>query len=143
MDSDLDALRFAGYYTVGCGCGAEVVLVCADVRDLTPTWPCGGGPAAVFIDPARRAGGRRLQGGESEPALGWCLDRARQVPKVCIKAAPGLPRHLVPAGWECEFVATGRALKEGLLWAPAFATTPRQATVRPAGATLVASCQPR
>ncbi|MGH3301914.1 MAG: hypothetical protein ACRDOK_09570 [Streptosporangiaceae bacterium] len=94
--------------------------------------------AAVFVDPSRRVAGRRLRAGDSEPPLGWCCALARQVPRVCIKAAPGLGPEFVQAGWEAEFVATGRALKEALLWSPAFATTPRLATVLPAGATLVA-----
>jgi hypothetical protein len=50
---------------------------------------------------------------------------------VGIKAAPGLPHELVPPGWETEFVAVGRALKEALLWSPALATAPRRATVLP------------
>jgi THUMP domain-like len=114
---------------------ADVSLVGADVRELDY-----GGPwAAIFIDPARRAAGRRLRTGSSEPSLRWCGALAGQVPRVCIKAAPGLDHDLVPAGWEAEFVATGRALKEALLWSPAFATTRRRATVLPAGATLIAS----
>ena len=103
----------------------------ADVRDLPLA-----GVHAVFIDPARRAGGRRLSAGRSEPPLGWCLDLAGRVPAVGIKAAPGLPRELVPAGWEAEFVAVGRDLKEALLWSPALATAATRATVLPSGDTL-------
>ncbi len=61
------------------------------------------------------------------------------MPAVGIKAAPGLPHELVPTGWELEFVAVGRSLKEALLWSPALATAPRRASVLPAGDTLVAS----
>jgi hypothetical protein len=118
---------------------ANVALVRADVRDLGYTAQRTAQPAAVFIDPARRSAGRRLRAGDSEPPLGWCYAVAQQVPRVCIKAAPGLGHELVPAGWEAEFVATGRALKEALLWSPAFATTRRRATVLPARATLVSS----
>jgi THUMP domain-like/RNA cap guanine-N2 methyltransferase len=135
VDSDIDALRFAGHNAAVYQATADVSLVGADVRELDY-----GGPwAAIFIDPARRAAGRRLRTGGSEPSLRWCGALAGQVPRVCIKAAPGLDHDLVPAGWEAEFVATGRALKEALLWSPAFATTRRRATVLPAGATLVAS----
>ena len=45
---------------------------------------------------------------------------------------------MVPAGWEAEFVAVGRALKEALLWSPGLATTRRRATILPAADTLVA-----
>jgi SAM-dependent methyltransferase len=135
FDTDADALRFAGHNAAVNAATADVVLVRADVRELDYS----GQWAAVFIDPARRAAGRRFRTGDSEPPLGWCCALAGQVPRVCIKAAPGLDHALVPTGWEAEFVATGRALKEALLWSPAFATTRRRATVLPAGATLVAS----
>lgn len=138
VDTDLDALRFAGHNAAVLGATADVALARADVRDLSYGGPRGAPVAAVFIDPARRAAGRRLRTGDSEPALRWCCALARPVPRVCVKAAPGLDHGLVPVGWEAEFVATGRALKEALLWSPAFATTPRRATVLPAGATLVA-----
>jgi SAM-dependent methyltransferase len=138
VDSDLDALRFAGYNTSVHGAD-NVALVRADVRELTLAEPRGSPFTAIFIDPARRADGHRLRAGDSEPPLRWCLDLARQVPRVCIKAAPGLPHDLVPTDWECEFVAAGRALKEALLWSAAFATTQRRATVLPGGATLTAS----
>jgi SAM-dependent methyltransferase len=135
VDTDIDALRFAGHNAATYQATADVALVRADVRELD----YGGRCAAIFIDPARRAAGRRLRTGDSEPPLRWCCALAGQVPRVCIKAAPGLDHDLVPTGWEAEFVATGRALKEALLWSPAFATTRRRATVLPAGATLVAS----
>jgi SAM-dependent methyltransferase len=138
IDTDLDALRFADHNAAVLCATADVALARADVRDLSYGGPRGGPVAAIFIDPARRAAGRRLRAGDSEPPLPWCRALARQVPRVCIKAAPGLDHRLVPDDWEAEFVATGRALKEALLWSPAFATTPRRATVLPTGATLVA-----
>ncbi len=135
FDTDIDALRFAGHNAAVYPATADVALVRADVREVDYSGPW----AALFIDPARRAVGRRLRTGDSEPPLGWCCALAGQVSRVCIKAAPGLDHDFVPVGWEAEFVATGRALKEALLWSPAFATTRRRATVLPAGATLVAS----
>jgi hypothetical protein len=120
-------LRFAGRNAAILAPGASVTLLCADVRHLEL-----GGVDAVFIDPARRTGGRRLRTGDSQPPLDWCFGLTDQVPRICIKAAPGLAHEVVPAGWELEFVATGRALKEALLWSPAWATTARRATVLPA-----------
>jgi SAM-dependent methyltransferase len=139
VDADLDTLRFARHNVAALAATANVGLVRADVRDLSYAGPRAARLAAVFIDPARRSSGRRLRAGDSEPPLSWCYALAQHVPRVCIKAAPGLGHSLVPAGWEAEFVATGRALKEALLWSPAFATTRRRATVLPAGATLVSS----
>ena len=67
---------------------------------------------------------RRFRAGWSEPPLDWCFALAGQVPAVGIKAAPGIPLDLVPDGWEAEFIADGRDLKEAVLWSPALATAP-------------------
>ncbi|MGH3492523.1 MAG: THUMP-like domain-containing protein [Sciscionella sp.] len=105
----------------------------ADVREVDLS-----GFDAVFIDPARRSASGRKRVGASEPPLDWCLDLHRSVDRVAIKAAPGLPHDVVPAGWEMEFVAMDRDLKEAVLYAPGLATAATRATVLPAGDTLVA-----
>jgi THUMP domain-like/RNA cap guanine-N2 methyltransferase len=124
------ALHNAGVY----GQAANVRAVVADVRDIRL-----GGLDAVFIDPARRSGPgtaparmgtaasgapHRFRTGRSEPPLDWCFALADRVPAVCVKAAPGLPADLIPDGWEAEFIADGRDLKEAVLWSPALATAP-------------------
>jgi SAM-dependent methyltransferase len=134
VDLDPASLAFARHNATVYGAADRLATVRADVRDLPLS-----GVHAAFIDPARRAGGRRLPAGRSEPPLGWCLDLAGRVAAVGIKAAPGLPRELVPAGWEAEFVAVGRDLKEALLWSPALATAATRATVLPSGDTLAAA----
>jgi hypothetical protein len=106
--------------------GGEARLLEADVRDVDLA-----GTDAVFVDPARRADGRRLGPARTEPELDWCFGLAERVPHVGIKAAPGLPRVLVPSGWEVEFVAVDRDLKEAALWSPALATATRRATILP------------
>jgi len=111
---------------------ARAATVVADVRTIRVDRL-----AAVFVDPARRSGERR---GGYEPPLAWCL--SLPAARVAVKAAPGLDLAVVPSGWEAEFVAEGRALKEACLWSPGWATTTRRATVLPAGATLVASGAP-
>jgi hypothetical protein len=87
----------------------------------------------VFVDPARRSGDRR---GGSMPPLEWCVGLPAE--HVCVKTAPGLDLAGVPDGWEVEFVAVNRDLKEAALWSPVWATAGRRATVLPAGVTLVA-----
>jgi THUMP domain-containing protein len=87
------------------------------------------GFAGVFVDPARRVHGRRLAPGAGLPPLSWCVGLAAEVPVVGIRTAPGLPRDLVPPGWEVEFVSEAGMLKEALLWSPALATAPRRATL--------------
>ena len=134
VDLDPVSLAFARHNAGVYGVADRLAVVRADVCDLPLP-----GVHAAFIDPARRSGGRRLAAGRSEPPLGWCLDLAGRVAAVGIKAAPGLPHEVVPPGWEAEFVAVGRDLKEALLWSPALATTAARATVLPSGDTLAAA----
>jgi hypothetical protein len=143
-DADPLHLRLAAHNAAVYGAG-PVGASLGDVRALAAA---GGlaGARAVFVDPARRAGGRRLAG-RSEPPLEWCLGLAGLVPAVAVKAAPGLDRAAAPPGWELELVALGRDLKEAVLWSPALAGTPRRATVLPAaggaaGVTMVAAGAP-
>jgi hypothetical protein len=131
VDRDALHLRMAILNAAACGVGSCAQAVQADVREVDLA-----GVDAVFIDPARRAGGRRLRAGDSEPPLEWCLALAGQVPRVGIKAAPGLPHDAVPPGWELEFIAIGRDLKEAVAWSPALATATSRATVLPGGHTL-------
>jgi hypothetical protein len=107
------------------------------VREDVTCFPVPAG-AAVFVDPARRAGQRRLPAGQSSPPLPWCLGLASAGGAVGVKVAPGVPAELVPAGWEAEFISAGRQLGGAMLWSPALSTVPRRATLLPAGLTLVA-----
>jgi predicted RNA methylase len=141
VDRDRLHLRMAQANADVYGVAAGLTAVAADVREVSLGGVVGSGLAqrgadAVFIDPARRAGGRRLRAGDSEPPLDWCLALAGQVPRVGIKAAPGLPHDAVPPGWELEFIAIGRDLKEAVAWSPALATAATRATVLPGGHTL-------
>ncbi len=97
--------------------------VVADVTDVRvrPT-------SAVFVDPARRSASGR---GGSSPPVQWCT--SLPAPYIAVKAAPGIDLGTVPAGWEVEFVAVGRDLKEGVLWSPAWGAGVRRATVLSAG----------
>ena len=107
------------------------------VRDDVTCFPVPAG-AAVFVDPARRAGERRLAAGQSSPPLGFCLSLASGGAAVGVKVAPGIPAELIPEGWEAEFISSGRQLGGAMLWSPAFFTVPRRATLLPPGLTLVA-----
>lgn len=83
----------------------------------------------VFLDPARRRGGRRVGEDRASPPLDWALGLVDRVEKVGVTTAPGIDHELVPEGWELEMAAIGSDLKEGTLWSPALATTRRRATV--------------
>ncbi len=100
----------------------ETVVASAEAVDLT-------GVDGVFIDPARRSGGRRVGQEATSPSLDWALGLTDQAAKVGITAAPGIDHERVPEGWELELIAVGTDLKEAVLWSPALATTPRRATV--------------
>jgi hypothetical protein len=137
VDRDEVHARLALHNVAAYGLAGRVTAIVSDVRDVRLA-----GLAAVFIDPARRSGpgpasagppsaapapanpARRFRAGLSEPPLDWCAELTSQVAAVCVKAAPGLPAELVPPGWEAEFIAEGRDLKEAVLWSPALATAP-------------------
>lgn len=125
-------LRMAAINAGVYGRGAAVTAWLGDVRAA----PLAGVDAA-FVDPARRDVAGRSGPFRSEPPLDWCFDLADSVPAVGIKAAPGLDLDRVPRGWEIEFVADDRELKEAVLWSPALATVPRRATILPAGEALL------
>ncbi len=132
VDADPVHLRMAQANAAVYGVAQRVSFEHRDVRDTDLSRV-----TAVFIDPARRTGQGRLRAGVSEPPLAWCLDLAGQVSQVGIKAAPGMPRDLVPPGWEAEFIAVGRELKEATLWSPALARSATRATILPGGHALV------
>jgi hypothetical protein len=144
VDRDPLHLRMAMLNAAAYGVDGSVRTAQGDVRDADLA-----GVDAVFIDPARRTDGsagrraarspgqRRLGPGASEPPLAWCLDLAGRVPAVGIKAAPGIARDAVPGGWEVEFVAVGRDLKEAVAWSPSLAGSATRATLLPGGHTLI------
>lgn len=71
VDLDEVHLRMAVLNAQVYGVAAGVRAVRADVRSVDLA-----GIDGVFIDPARRSGGRRLRTGQSEPPLDWCLGLA-------------------------------------------------------------------
>ncbi len=127
VDRDATHARLALHNAAVYGRAERVTAVVADVRDVHLA-----GVDAVFIDPARRSGpatasapsAHRFRAGASEPPLDWCAALTSQVKAVCIKAAPGLPGDQIPPGWEAEFIAESRDLKEAVLWSPSLATAP-------------------
>ena len=126
VDRDETHARLALHNAAVYGEADRVTAVVADVRDVPLA-----GIDAVFIDPARRSGPGTASaaGTRTVPrrplraaARLVCRGSPRQVPAVCVKAAPGIPEELIPPGWEAEFIAEGRDLKEAVLWSPALAT---------------------
>ncbi len=130
VDRDRLHAWMAGRNAAVYGVDERVATEVGDVRDVDLS-----GAEAVFVDPARRTERGRTRDGE--PPLSWCVGLAEQVPRVAVKAAPGLAHEAVPPGWEAEFVALRTDLKEAVLWSPALAATTTRATVLPGGHTLL------
>jgi hypothetical protein len=88
------------------------------------------GCAAAVLDPARRAGGRRLLDPDrwSPPwsTVAELLDRA---PVAVVKVAPGLDHARVPAGVEAEWVSAGGSIVEALLWGRGLSATWRRVSL--------------
>lgn len=132
VDRDPLHLRMATLNADAYGVAGAVTAVRADVRDVDLN-----DINAVFIDPARRAQGHRMRAGDSEPPLSWSTSLVDRVEAVGIKAAPGIDRGEIPAGWEVEFIADQRDLKEAALWSPALAVGTSRATILPEGHMLL------
>jgi len=121
--ANLDALGISG-----------ATVECLDVETLDRS-----GFDAAFLDPARRRDGRRTFDVRAySPSWPYAVGLLTEMP-AAVKVAPGIPHGVVPEGVEAEWVSFGGELKEAVLWSGSLARrgTRRQATVLPAGATLV------
>jgi SAM-dependent methyltransferase len=90
---------------------------------------------AVFCDPARRDGSRRLfDPAAFSPPWSFVAGLPTRVPATVLKLAPGIDHALIPDGAEAEWVSVDGAVVEAALWHGPLATTPRRATVLAGGA---------
>ena len=79
---------------------------------LTPTSAC-------FVDPGRRANGRRLHQPESwSPPWSWLTAVGREWPATVAKLAPGIPRDLAPDGAQTVWTSDSGDLVEAAIWWP-------------------------
>ena len=114
--------------------GAQVSLVRADVTALP--LPAG---ADVFVDPARRKGGRRVFDPRAyAPPLDMVLSWRDKVRSLGVKVAPGIDYDALPDDIEVEIVSLRGNVKEAVLWAGgARRGHARSATLLPAGDVLL------
>jgi SAM-dependent methyltransferase len=90
---------------------------------------------AVFGDPARRSGGRRVfDPGAYSPGWDFLAALPGRVPRTVLKLGPGIDHALVPAGAEAEWVSVDGEVVEAAVWHGPLAAVPRRATVIRGGA---------
>jgi hypothetical protein len=79
------------------------------------------GVDGVFLDPARRAEGKRLKRpGDWSPSLDFAFDLAQRLP-TGVKLGPGVDRDLIPPDAEAQWVSVDRDVVELGLWFGALA----------------------
>ena len=131
---DLDEARLLLARANAAVLGVQVSLLRADVTTLA--LPAG---ADVFVDPARRAGGRRTFDPTAfTPPLDLILSWLPGLRSLGIKTAPGIDYDLLPAEVEIELVSLNGDVKEAVIWAGAARRGHRRtATLLPRGDALV------
>jgi predicted RNA methylase len=120
---DLDPVRVAVAEANLAGLGLGGAVQVADAADVDHS------PFDVaFADPARRGPrGRTFRADAWSPSWDFVTGLLRR--DACVKAAPGIPHDLVPAGVEAEWVSDHGEVKEAALWSGRLATAERRATV--------------
>lgn len=136
IDADPVTAVFAEANLAGGTGAASATVLCGDALSVASELLADG--AAVFIDPARRtAAGRTWRAADFSPpwdfAVGLLAGRFG-----CVKAAPGLPSQLIPAGRGVTWVSDHGDLVETSLWPQG----PRQAVLLPAAAALESGPEP-
>jgi SAM-dependent methyltransferase len=114
------------------GLADRVRVVAGDAVELVAAAVDGtvAGCGAAVLDPARRAGGRRLLDPDRwSPPWSTVAALLERVPASVVKVAPGLDHDRVPAGIEAEWVSVGGSIVEALLWGPGISETWRRATL--------------
>jgi len=114
------------------GLSHRVKFVCADVVDIKLD------AEAVFVDPSRRAGRKRVRNlSDVEPSVDFLHELTRQVTNTGIKLSPMFAdEDLDSFGGEVEFISEKRECKEAVVWLGGFITTRRRATVLPDEASI-------
>ncbi len=153
VDRDPVARELTAFNTAALGLADRVQVRAADVVDLVAAIPDGpatggrvAGCAAAVLDPARRAGGRRLLDPDRWSPPWSTVSRLLDVLPTCVvKVAPGLDHDRVPPGVEAEWVSAGGSIVEALLWGRGVSAAWRRAAqLRPDGsvAELTADADP-
>lgn len=113
------------------GLGHSAQTVCADVTNWIPV------ADAVFLDPDRRATGRRaFHLADYVPRID--SPSLRAVETLGIKVAPGIDHQEIPPDCEAEFISVHGECREAVLWRGTLRSDASiRATVLPSGASLI------
>jgi SAM-dependent methyltransferase len=108
-----------------CGLTGLITVACADATTVDVE-----AFDAVFADPARRAGNRRIFDPKSySPPWDFVAGLAGRAPHTVLKLAPGIDHALIPTGAEAEWVSVDGDLVEAAFWCGPLARVPRRATL--------------
>ncbi len=132
VDVDPVARELTAANAEALGLAEDVWVVAGDAVELVAAARGGevAGCGAAVLDPARRAGGRRLLDPDRwSPPWSTVTALLAKVPTSVVKVAPGLDHDRVPAGVEAEWVSVGGSIVEALLWGPAVTATWRRAVL--------------
>nr|WP_245563422.1 class I SAM-dependent methyltransferase [Longispora albida] len=103
--------------------GLPVTVTCGDATEVDLS-----GYDAVFCDPARRSGNRRIFDPKAYSPP-WDFIVSLTTRPAVIKLGPGIDHALLPATAEAEWVSVGGEVVEAALWCDRLAEVPRRATV--------------
>jgi precorrin-6B methylase 2 len=127
VDRDPLRLAMAAANLRAYGLVDRVSFVQADLERVPPP-----DVEALFFDPARRSGGRRVFALEAyQPPVSLVRDWRARTPAIGVKVAPGVADEELAALAvdEVEFISIDGELKEAVLWFGPFASPGRRATI--------------
>jgi SAM-dependent methyltransferase len=123
VERDPASAAIAEHNVRALGLAADVSTVDATGVDLS-------GVDAVFCDPARRKGNRRIfDPAAYEPPWDFVAALPVRVSRTVLKLAPGIDHDRLPEGAEGEWVSVDGEVVEATVWCGPLAATPRRATV--------------
>lgn len=125
VDADPDTADVARANAEALGLAGAITVECRDATGVDLA-----GFDAVFCDPARRSGGRRVFDPRSyQPSWEFLAALPERVARTVLKLGPGIDHALVPSGVEAEWVSVDGDVVEAALWHGPLARAPRRATV--------------
>ena len=139
VDLDPVARELTAANTAALGLADDVLIAADDAVALVAAARSGevAGCGAAVLDPARRAGGRRLLDPDRwSPPWSTVETLLQRVPRAAVKVAPGLDHDRVPEGIEAEWVSAGGSIVEAVLWGRGVSEHWRRATLVRGGSVL-------